>query len=97
MIKISKQENGQEKLSVECYAVVSRSKKEIQVFLDQTIPNWHGQLKHYEEAGFTIVHLTGATAIKAKEISFTKKAVIEKLDPYFMKESIDVIVRKLGF
>ena len=96
MIKISKHENG-EKLSVECYAVVSRGKREIQVFLDETVPGCHAQLKQYEEAGFTVVRLTGAAAIKPKEISFTKNAVIEKLDPYFMKESIDVIVRKLGF
>lgn len=96
MIKISKHENG-EKISVECYAVISNKKREIQVFLDETIPDCHSQLKHYEEAGFIVVRLTGAAALKPKEISFTKNAVIEKLDPYFMKESIDVIVRKLGF
>jgi hypothetical protein len=97
MIKISKHEDGHEKLSIECYAVVSRGKREILVFLDETVPGWAEQLKKHEAAGFTIVRLSGAALLKEKKISFTKNAVIEKLDPYFMRESIDVIVRKLGF
>lgn len=97
MIKISKLENGGEKLSIECYAVVSRDKKAIQVFIDESIPDYKSQLDQYEKAGFTIVCLRGEAKVIEKKITFTKKAVIEKLDPYFMKESIEVIVRKLGF
>lgn len=95
MIKISKYEDGREKLSVECYAVVKQ--RHIQVFLDSTIPGYMAQLKQYEDDGFTIVLLTGSAEVKKSKLTFTKKEVIEKLDPYFMKESIDVIVRKLGF
>jgi len=95
MIKISTIDFGREKISVECYAVIKN--KKIHVFLDETVPGCHAQLKQYENDGFTIVLLTGAAELKKPKLTFTKNEVIEKLDPYFMKESIDVIVRKLGF
>lgn len=97
MIIKNKMANGGEKLTVNCYAVVMPDEMKIQVFLDETISDWKKQLARYESEGFTVVHLIGEAKVNKKELTFTKKEVIEKLDPYFMRESIDVILRKLGF
>ena len=95
MITTKKHENG-EKILVSCWAILDKNKK-ILVFLDESVLGYKEQLKEYNRKGFLTVCLSGETFYRKEEITFTKESVIEKLDPYFMKESIDVIVRKLGF
>lgn len=95
MITTKKHGNG-EKILVSCWAILDKNKN-LLVFLDESVPGYKEQLKKYDKNGYIIVSLQGETFYQKEEITFTKDSVIEKLDPYFMKESIDVIVRKLGF
>lgn len=96
MIKISKLENGGENFRVNCWAVLSRDKKVIQCFIDESLPDYKIQIKAFQEQGFKVIALTGEDNFPPRRIEITAKQLIAALESTLDKKVIDHILKKLG-